>query len=55
MYDGNEENDKNTYKVFDTIQTISKEIIDRIYERGIKGAYSNNKGFDLNSIGTYIP
>jgi carbonic anhydrase len=60
MYDGNEEDDKNTYVVFDTIQTISKEIIDRIYERGIKGAYKQHPenpqkivGFDLNSIGNY--
>ncbi len=49
MYDDGD----NTYVIFDTIQTISKEIIDRIYERGIKGAYNNNEGFDLNSIGTY--
>ena len=53
MYDGNEEDDKNTYVVFDTIQTISKEIIDRIYERGIKGAYNDSGGFDLNSIPNY--
>ena len=29
--------DTNTYIVFDTVQTISKEIIDRLYIRGIKG------------------
>mgnify|MGYP000854021135 CR=1 FL=1 len=28
---------KNTIIVFDTVQTISKEIIDRLYQRGIKG------------------
>lgn len=37
MYDDPTSNDtKNTIVVFDTIQTISKEIIDRLYKRGIK-------------------
>ena len=55
MYD----DDNNTYVVFDTIQTISKEIIDRIYERGIKGAFTkttdpkNSTGFDLNNISSF--
>jgi len=55
MYD--EESDKNTYVIFDTIQTISKEIIDRLYERGIKGAtgIKGDTGFDINNLTNYTP
>ena len=51
MYD----EDKNTYVIFDTIQTISKEIIDRLYERGIKGAtgIKGDTGFDINNLTNY--
>ena len=41
---GNVKTITNTYVVFDTIQTISKEIIDRLYIRGIKDA----TGFDIS-------
>ena len=44
IYDS-QEGDKNTYVVFDTVQTISKEIIDRLYIRGIKGG----KMYDLTA------
>lgn len=40
----------NTYIVFDTVQTISKEIIDRLYIRGIKGT----KG-DIHDNKNYNP
>ena len=44
---------KNTYVVFDTVQTISKEIIDRLYARGIKGSdnfdISKKNKFDIES------
>lgn len=54
IYDGHKdedsaENDYNTYVVFDTIQTISKEIIDRLYARGIKNA----ENFDINEKSEY--
>jgi hypothetical protein len=47
--------DRNTYVVFDTIQTISKEIIDRLYERGIKNSVKSdgNEGFDINGLASY--
>ena len=35
----------NTYVVFDTVQTISKELIDRLYIRGIKGSAN----YDISS------
>lgn len=35
----------NTYVVFDTVQTISKELIDRLFKRGIKGS----SNYDISS------
>ena len=46
MYD----DDNNTFVVFDTIQTISKEIIDRLYQRGIKKRDSDTTSlFDIKN------
>jgi hypothetical protein len=42
--------DTDTYIVFDTVQTISKEIIDRLYIRGIKGT-----GGDIHNKNNYNP
>ena len=51
IYDDN--NTGNTFVVFDTIQTISKELIDRLYVRGIKGStgydISNSPNFDIET------
>jgi carbonic anhydrase len=41
----------NTYVVFDTVQTISKEIIDRLYARGIKGSSTH----DISESHQYQP
>jgi carbonic anhydrase len=43
---------KNTYVVFDTVQTISKELIDRLYVRGIKD--STNDNFDISSSDSFV-
>ena len=49
IYDSKLGGIKNTYVVFDTVQTISKEIIDRLYVRGIEGTkiliYQDNQIF----------
>ena len=44
----------NTFVVFDTVQTISKELIDRLYVRGIKGTdnYDISKEFKFCSSDT---
>ena len=48
IYDDN--NTGNTFVVFDTVQTISKELIDRLYVRGIKGT----DNFDISKSSNFV-